>query len=56
VRGGSSPAEAAALAKTLCDLLDMWAGLQAANTRRVVDGNVATLVGLLVLSEVAWQA
>ena len=44
------PAELARLAKTLCDLLDMRGGIQADNLRNAVDGNVAMLVGWLVLA------
>jgi hypothetical protein len=44
--------EVVSLAKTLCELLDMRTGLQAQNARHALDGNVALLVGLLILSGV----
>jgi hypothetical protein len=40
------------VAKTLCDLLDARPGLQAKNARDALDGNLALLVGLLILSGV----
>jgi hypothetical protein len=44
-----APAEAVGLAKTLCDLLDARDHLQADNAREVLNGNVALLVGYLLL-------
>src|SRR5205085_3581113 len=49
-----SPQEVSKMAKTLCDLLDMRGGIQADNVRNAVDGNVAMLVRLLVLSGARW--
>lgn len=52
----AAPAEAAGLAKTLCHLLDRREGLRAHNARDELDGTVALLVGILVLSGVRWLA
>jgi hypothetical protein len=49
-----SPQEVCQMAKTLCDLLDIRGNLHADNLREMVDGNVAMLVGLLVLSGAKW--
>ena len=53
-RGSRSfaPPEAADLARTLCELLDARENLQAENARDVVNGNIALLVGFLILAGV----
>ncbi len=48
------PEEVSKLGKTLCKLLDTHSGLQSDNVRNAVDGNVALLVGLLLLAGARW--
>jgi hypothetical protein len=45
-----APAEAARIAKTICELLDARGRFQAENTRDLTDINLALLVGLLILA------
>ena len=46
--------EVSELGKTLCNLLNAQSGLQADNAQNTVDGNVALLVGLLLLAGARW--
>jgi hypothetical protein len=51
-----NPAEASALASSLCALLDVREHLQAGNSREIADRNVALLVGMIVLTGALWLA